>query len=250
MSGNKKRLVSFAATFFVVALVSAACAPTTAVPTTVPEANTAVVGSSTDTAIPAAATPEMTAAIPNSGASAMPSDTAMPAAATPEVTPVIPNTGASAAPEIMVSQVTSLGGILTDGSGRTLYAFANDTPGVSNCTGACATNWPPFTVAAGTAVTLGNGATATVGTIQRPDGSTQVTVNNMPVYYWSSDTKPGDTSGQGKGGVWFVLDSAGNLVKTTGGAATTSAAQPAGPYVGPLVNELTEFAPPTAAPAP
>lgn len=107
-----------------------------------------------------------------------------------------------------------LGNILTDSAGMTLYLYTKDAPGVSNCTGQCAASWPPLLVAAGAAAQKDSDVTATLGTIQRVDGTTQVTVNEMPVYYWIKDTKPGDVSGQGVGGIWFVLDPSGAMVKT------------------------------------
>ena len=211
---RSRSLFTVAVAFVVLALVSAACAPTA--PTALPP-NTATSAAPADTALPA-----------DTATSAAPADTATSAApldtATPEVTPLIPVTGAtdtptggSQAPEVMVSQNATLGGLLTDGKGMTLYAFTTDTPGVSNCNGQCATAWPPFTVAAGATPTLAMGSTATaaLGTFQRADGATQVTVNNMPVYYFAKDMKPGDANGQGIGTAWYVLDSTGNLVKTS-----------------------------------
>jgi predicted lipoprotein with Yx(FWY)xxD motif len=115
---------------------------------------------------------------------------------------------------IMVAQNAALGSILTDEKGMTLYVYLKDTPGVSNCSGDCAGIWPPLTVPQGTTPTAGSGFSGTLGTIQRSDGTTQVTVNNMPVYTWVKDKNPGDTTGQGVGTVWYVLDPAGNVVKT------------------------------------
>ena len=89
--------------------------------------------------------------------------------------------------------------------------YTKDTPGVSNCYDQCAQKWPPLTVATGVTPTAGQGVSLTLGTIQRTDGATQVTINRMPAYYWYNDSKPGDASGQGVGGVWYVLDTAGNI---------------------------------------
>jgi predicted lipoprotein with Yx(FWY)xxD motif len=102
----------------------------------------------------------------------------------------------------------------------TLYAYLNDKPDVSNCTDQCATNWPPLTVSQGTTPMAGDGITVTLGTLTRADGPVQVTVNHMPVYYFASDTTAGDARGQGKGGVWYVFDASGNLVKTSTSTAT------------------------------
>ena len=108
---------------------------------------------------------------------------------------------------------TSLGKILDDGQGRTQYLFQADTGTKSNCTGACATEWPPLTSAN---PTVGKGANASmVGTTKRSDGTTQVTYNGHPLYTFAADSSPGDTSGQGVnafGGLWYVVSPAGQQV--------------------------------------
>jgi predicted lipoprotein with Yx(FWY)xxD motif len=88
--------------------------------------------------------------------------------------------------------------VLVDGANSmTLYQFASDTAGSgkSACTGGCATTWPPLTVASGTAPTAGTGASGTLATITRGDGTMQVTYNGFPVYHYSGDSAPGDTNG-------------------------------------------------------
>jgi predicted lipoprotein with Yx(FWY)xxD motif len=85
----------------------------------------------------------------------------------------------------------------------TLYQFAKDTKDTSNCTGQCATAWPP--AAASTAPAAPAGDSGTVGLITRPDGTKQVTYNGLPLYRYSKDTKQGDTAGQGVGGAWKVV---------------------------------------------
>jgi predicted lipoprotein with Yx(FWY)xxD motif len=98
----------------------------------------------------------------------------------------------------------SAGPFLTGTGGMTLYTFKNDSAGRSACTGGCATNWPPFVVADATTVTPPAGASGTFATITRDDGSLQVTYNGRPLYFFAGDSAPGDTAGQGVGGVWFV----------------------------------------------
>lgn len=51
-----------------------------------------------------------------------------------------------------------------------------------------------------------------LGTITRTDGSTQVTYNGWPLYFWAEDSAPGDTTGQGVNDVWWVVDAAGDAV--------------------------------------
>jgi predicted lipoprotein with Yx(FWY)xxD motif len=79
----------------------------------------------------------------------------------------------------------TLGAYLTGQNGMTLYVLTKDTPDTSTCTGTCATNWPPLTVASGATVSGPAAATDAFGTITRSDGTTQVTYNHMPLYYYS-----------------------------------------------------------------
>jgi predicted lipoprotein with Yx(FWY)xxD motif len=97
----------------------------------------------------------------------------------------------------------------------TLYEFTKDTAGVSNCTGACLEKWPALTVPNGMQPTAGDGVTGTLGTIQRADGTYQVTLDDMPLYYWYQDVVPGDANGQNVGQVWFVVAPDGTMI--TGG---------------------------------
>jgi len=90
-------------------------------------------------------------------------------------------------------------GVLVDGKGMTLYTFDKDAQGVSNCYGGCAGSWPPF-IAKGDA-----GADGDFTLVERKDGSAQWAFKGMPLYYWAGDSKPGDTKGNGVGGVWHVV---------------------------------------------
>jgi predicted lipoprotein with Yx(FWY)xxD motif len=115
--------------------------------------------------------------------------------------------GVLAAPGATVQMAANatLGNILTDSAGMTLYVFKNDTPGVSNCTGTCAQNWPPLTVTAGQQPIAGTDVTGQLGVITRADGTTQVTYNGMPLYRFIGDKQPGDANGQGLlNGAWTV----------------------------------------------
>ncbi len=105
---------------------------------------------------------------------------------------------------VAVSTSEELGDFLTSFDGMTLYTFANDEAGVSNCADECATNWPPFTLAEGQRLAAPAGVEGELGTITRADGGIQVTYNGWPLYFWKDDAAPGDTLGQGLGDVWFV----------------------------------------------
>ena len=107
---------------------------------------------------------------------------------------------------------SSLGSILVNSAGRTLYLFKADSSTSSACTGACASAWPPL-LTSGTP-TAGTGLTASkLGTITRSDGKRQVTYNGHPLYLFIMDTKPGQTTGQGVtafGAAWFALTPSGS----------------------------------------
>ena len=104
---------------------------------------------------------------------------------------------------VAVSEDPELGPILTDPDGRTLYLFARDEEGVSNCYDECAENWPPFT--ADEPLTLPEGVPGELTLIDREDGTQMVAYNGIPLYYFVGDEAPGDTNGQGVGDVWFVV---------------------------------------------
>ncbi len=101
---------------------------------------------------------------------------------------------------------TSKGPILVGPTGMTLYTFAKDAANASNCSGTCATNWPPlvggYDPAHGNAPAAGAGVQDTLGVIQRADGSMQVTLGGKPLYFFRDDTVPGQTSGDGLLGLW------------------------------------------------
>lgn len=90
----------------------------------------------------------------------------------------------------------SVGSFLTGEGGKTLYIFKKDSPNTSACSGDCATNWPPFVVAAGATVTAGSGVMGKLTTFKRDDGSSQVAYNGAPLYYFVGDQAAGDTTGQ------------------------------------------------------
>jgi predicted lipoprotein with Yx(FWY)xxD motif len=125
-------------------------------------------------------------------------------------------TAAASGTKINAAQ-TSLGMVLVDSQGRTLYHFTPDTATTIACTGTCATTWPPLTVPSGQKPQAGSGVTAALTVVMRPDGTQQVAANGYPLYMFSGDTKAGDTHGQGVAGKWFALMASGT---STGAAAT------------------------------
>jgi predicted lipoprotein with Yx(FWY)xxD motif len=105
--------------------------------------------------------------------------------------------GASSAAGVIVNAASSpgLGMVLTGPNGMTLYTHAGDTATSSTCTGACATAWPPLDTTG--QPMAGTGVTGSLGTLTRPDGTTQVSFGGHPLYYWQGDTKAGDVTGNG-----------------------------------------------------
>jgi predicted lipoprotein with Yx(FWY)xxD motif len=126
----------------------------------------------------------------------------------------------SGKPATVGVESSSLGKILEDAQGRTLYLFQADKGTKSACFGPCATNWPPLRSAN---PTVGSGANASmIGTTKRSDGQAQVTYNGHPLYTFKGDSSAGDTSGQGIkafGGLWYVVSPAGQQV--TGSASNS-----------------------------
>ncbi len=112
---------------------------------------------------------------------------------------------AQAAPTVKVGGNAELGAFLVAGNDLTLYTFANDKFGVSNCVDACAQNWPPLTIEKGMMPTAGEGVPGKLGTLERADGSVQVTYNDMPLYFWKDDKAAGDAKGHKVRDVWFVV---------------------------------------------
>jgi predicted lipoprotein with Yx(FWY)xxD motif len=109
---------------------------------------------------------------------------------------------------------TRFGRILVDSKGITLYDFPPDKGTTSVCYGACAALWPPL-LTSGKPI-AGPGVHASLlGTTRRKDGKLEVTYNGHPLYYFVSDRKPGQTTGQGVnqfGGPWWVLSPAGREI--------------------------------------
>lgn len=92
--------------------------------------------------------------------------------------------------------------VLTDTTGMTLYYFTPDTGGKVTCTGQCALLWPPLLLPSGTPAASGS-LSGQLATVDGPLGR-QVTYQTWPLYTWVKDKQPGDTTGQGVSGKWFV----------------------------------------------
>ena len=128
-----------------------------------------------------------------------------------------PAPGVSAAP-VLKTASTSLGTIVVDAKGMTVYVFDKDTAnsGKSACNAGCSATWTAVKAASSTPPVAG--VTGMVGTISRDDGTVQVTINGLPVYTFANDAAAGDVKGQGVGGIWWAVAPGGDKV-----AGSTSA---------------------------
>lgn len=113
---------------------------------------------------------------------------------------------------LAVVKHATLGDVVVDAAGFTLYRFDKDTatPPTSNCAAACAANWPAA-VTNGKPEAVGVEA-ALLGTIKRADGTEQVTLGGWPLYRFSADAKAGDANGQAVGDVWWAVTPTGDKV--------------------------------------
>lgn len=124
-----------------------------------------------------------------------------------------PTSGQSGAATVSTAN-SKLGQILVDAKGRTLYLFQKDQPNQSACSGACASAWP-VDQSAGTPKATSGVKASMLGTIKRGDGTTQVTYNHHPLYYYSGDSAAGQQNGQGLnafGALWYVVAPSGAAV--------------------------------------
>jgi predicted lipoprotein with Yx(FWY)xxD motif len=152
------------------------------------------------------------AACTDAGTSVAPSESAAASAAESMAESMAPSAAESMGDDASVLVADSdLGEILTDAEGNTIYYFANDSEGTSTCAGDCLANWPP--VPAEGTPTAGDGVDAELGTTEATDGTTMLTVNGFPAYYFAGDSAAGDTNGQGVGSVWFVFGADGEPIE-------------------------------------
>ena len=142
----------------------------------------------------------------SAGASTAPSQapavTQAPASQAPasEAPSAAPSASAAAASgnTVEAKSIGSFGtGLVAGANGMTVYTFTQDVKdsGKSNCNTGCINIWPALTVADGATPSAGSGITGKLGTIKRDDGTTQVTYNGLPLYFFKNDKAPGDANG-------------------------------------------------------
>ncbi len=121
-----------------------------------------------------------------------------------------PSDGASG--PALATADSDLGEIVVDADGRTVYVFDRDEPGSgeSACTDGCLDQWPP--VVAGDDAPTADGVDGGLGTIERDDGTLQVTLDGSPLYLFAGDGGPGDVTGQAVEDVWWVVGPDGQRI--------------------------------------
>ena len=118
---------------------------------------------------------------------------------------------AAEAAKVAVSQKEPVGDYLTDAEGKSLYLFEADSENTSTCYDDCVAAWPPL-LTEGAPTGDDKVDASMLSTIEREDGSTQVTYNGWPLYYFVKDQAPGDTEGQdveGFGAEWYLVSPEG-----------------------------------------
>jgi predicted lipoprotein with Yx(FWY)xxD motif len=123
-----------------------------------------------------------------------------------------------------------IGTYVTDGRGRTLYRFDDDSakPPKATCNGDCATAWPPLLIKSPGKIYPKGINPKILGYVERADHTCQVTINGHPVYYFVTDARPGDINGQGVNGKWFAISPNGSRTRALPGplSATGNPAPP------------------------
>jgi predicted lipoprotein with Yx(FWY)xxD motif len=116
---------------------------------------------------------------------------------------------------------TSLGEVLVDASGRTLYLYTPDRHDKSVCYGQCASYWPPLLTTGKPRAGAGVKAKL-LGVTKRKGGSRQVTYAGHPLYLFVQDSKPGQTTGEEFQTVWYVVSAAGKKVEKEAASTSTT----------------------------
>lgn len=116
---------------------------------------------------------------------------------------------------------TDVGDVLVDDAGLSLYGFLPDEGGIATCGGGCAQAWPPIMLPSGE---LPAGLDASIFSVtDAADGGSQLVAGGWPLYLFAGDAAPGDVTGQGSGGNWFLVAPDGSLITDEAAAATPAA---------------------------
>jgi predicted lipoprotein with Yx(FWY)xxD motif len=142
-------------------------------------------------------------------------------------TPPAPTTTSSSAGTTSADLSTtrsSLGSIVVDGKGRTVYLFTQDTnnPARSNCETGCDSVWSPVMAPSSGTPTLSGVDSSKVGVLTRSDGSKQLTLNGWPLYEYEGDSAAGDVKGENVQGSWFAVTPQGTKATSTSSTQSNS----------------------------
>jgi predicted lipoprotein with Yx(FWY)xxD motif len=161
----------------------------------------------------------------SSSTSASGASTSAPPASAPVASAPAASAPASAAPTVVMLKTdqTSLGTVLSDAQGFTVYWFAKDTSTSSACSGVCAAAWPPLLgmPQAASGVKL----TGKLGEIMRSGGAMQATYEGHPLYLYAGDTQPGQVNGNaidGFGALWYAIKIGSQTTTSTTGSTTST----------------------------
>jgi predicted lipoprotein with Yx(FWY)xxD motif len=137
---------------------------------------------------------------------------------------------------VAVSDISGAGTVLVDGQGNALYSPEQEANGKILCTGSCLSEWVPLTASGSSTPTASADVTGKIGTIKRPDGSTQVTIGGAPLYTFVEDGGPGNVTGDGFtdqfGGTTFMWHVVGADGTTSSSSTTSSTTSSGGGYGG------------------
>jgi Uncharacterized protein conserved in bacteria len=152
------------------------------------------------------------------------SSTAAPGAGTSAIKAAAP--GAVSAGGVLGVATTSLGPVLVDSKGFTVYLLTADTPGHSSCDAQCLQFWPLVSAPAGAGVPTVSGVSAALSVTKATGGASMLTAGGWPLYTFVKDQAPGDVNGQGKksfGGTWYAVSPSGKPVASSSSSAATPA---------------------------
>jgi predicted lipoprotein with Yx(FWY)xxD motif len=123
---------------------------------------------------------------------------------------------------VQIAETAEYGPILVDNACRALYIFTNDANGEPSCVDDCAVAWPPLLVPDDSVPPLADELDPSLFSVtSHPQGS-MLKVGDWPLYYFAKDTAPGDTNGQGVGGVWWLVGPDGTPIQEGAGATASS----------------------------
>ncbi len=145
--------------------------------------------------------------------------------------------GAASGDTVAVSNIDGAGEVLVDAGGNALYTPDEEASGKISCTGGCESEWMPLTVSGSSQPTASTDVSGKLGTVERPDGSEQVTLDRAPLYTFVEDGGPGTVTGDGFSDefdgqqfTWHVVRAGGSGAATP--ETTTTTTESAGGYSG------------------